>query len=162
MNEGSAEQLWVGERVARAPSRTVPLNPAKLQQLSPRWAEDAVVSGRLIPEGQGLFPRAPLCCSPPKSSFRGGCLLQKGSSRQIMSSFSLWDLLSRLMRREGTRQPLFTPEGSVSRSAMNQWPSQLLIKARFSRLSQGGHTRRQKVRADVFTPLTRSCLLTVR
>lgn len=78
MNEGSAEQLRVGERAPRAPSRTVPLNPAKLQQLSPRWAEDAVVSGRLIPEGQGLFPRAPLCCSPPKSSFRGGLSSTEG------------------------------------------------------------------------------------
>lgn len=123
MNEGSAKQLQVEKKVPRVP-KTFPLNLAKIcTQSSPGiWPKmlQAVMSDYwLNPDAQGLFPRALHCWRPQKSSFQG-CLslLWKRRWGQVESSSSSWDL----MLRRWLRQPLCTPEDSMSCSTTSQWP----------------------------------------
>lgn len=139
-------------RVLRASSKTLHLHLAKMPWLNRHLAKEAASCDILVPNPKytGLFSK-----SRPKNHLSwGACLLWK-------SSF-LWELLSKLVMRRGLRQPLCIPEDSMSCSTRSWWLPQLLIRARFSCLSQVGHTRRQEVRPGTFTSLSHSCLLTVR
>lgn len=74
MNEGSAEQLQVEERVPRAPSKTVPLNLTKLQQLSTYLVKDVTSCDvqEANPRWTGPFSMSPPTLVTPKIIFPGG------------------------------------------------------------------------------------------
>lgn len=164
MNEGSVKQPQGEERVPPASSKTLPLNLAKMYQLTRDLAKDATSCDVLVanPRCTGSLPKSPPVLATPKFIFPGASVFYgreaEGRLRAAPPCGTFWASLW----WEGLRQPLCTPEDSMSCSATSQWPSQLLIKARFSCLSEVGHTRRQEVRPDAFTSLIRSCLLTVR
>lgn len=133
-------------RVLQAPRKTLHLHLAKMPQLHRQLAKEAASCDVLVPKSQihRAFSKEPL----QRSSFLG-CLPSLEEQ-----------LLVGPPEPPGDRQGV-EMSSLCSHAQPGAFPA-AQVRARFSCLSQVGHTRRQEVRPGTFTSLIRSCLLTGR
>ena len=93
------------------PSKTLPLNLAKMHQLTTRYlAKDPTSCDTANPRCTGPFSKSPPTLATPKITFPGVSVFYgREAEGRLRSSSSLWDLLSKPMMRGGVETTSLHP-----------------------------------------------------